>query len=215
MKAERGVIAVNEGLMVDVENDGRARIFAGGDIIDTPRTVAHAVASGKKAAIVMDCDRKGVDFAEVLDEIAIGDGPAISFSKYMGWKPLNPVRQNSRAVVDSEKIEYDYFDKAPQLKERSRPADVRKCCFEAYSSTFTEDNVQHEAARCMHCGRCTECDNCLIFCPDVSILVKGNGLFGYSIDYDYCKGCGICFTECPRHAITMIDEEIPIEEGAH
>lgn len=66
----------------------------------------------------------------------------------------------------------------------------------------------------MQCGRCNECDNCLIFCPDISVLVKGNGHFGYSIDYDYCKGCGICFTECPRHAMTMIDEELPIgEEG--
>ncbi len=214
VKTENGVIPVNEGLGVDVENHGKATIFAGGDIIDIPHTVAHAVASGKKAAIAMDCARKGVDFAEVLEEIAIGDGPAISFSRYMGWKPVNPVRQNSRVVVDSEKIEYDYFEKVPQVKEKIRPADVRKCSFEGYSTTLSEDEALHEAARCMHCGRCTECDNCLIFCPDVSILVIGNGHFGYSIDYDYCKGCGICFTECPRCAVTMIDAEIPIgEEG--
>ena len=156
-----------------------------------------------------------MDFAEVLGEIAIGDGPAISFSKYMEWKPVNPVRQNSRVVVDSEKMVYDYFDKAPQIKEKIRPADGRKCSFEAYSTAFSEDEALYEAARCMHCGRCTECDNCLIFCPDVSILVIGNGRFGYSIDYDYCKGCGICFTECPRHAMSMIDEEIPIEEGVN
>ncbi|HHH77643.1 MAG TPA: hypothetical protein ENL18_00310, partial [Thermoplasmatales archaeon] len=23
------------------------------------------------------------------------------------------------------------------------------------------------------------------------------------VDYDYCKGCGICASECPTHAIAM------------
>jgi pyruvate ferredoxin oxidoreductase delta subunit len=27
------------------------------------------------------------------------------------------------------------------------------------------------------------------------------------IDYDYCKGCGICANECPFDAIVMIEEE--------
>jgi len=214
VRTEKGIITVNEGLKVDVDNDGKAGIVAGGDIIGIPHTVIHAVASGKKAAIAMDCARKGVDFAQVLEEIAIGDGPAISFSKYMGWEPVNPVRQNNRVVVDSEKIVYDYFKKVRQVEHKMQAADLRKSSFEAYSSSFSEDEAQHEAARCMQCGRCTECDNCLIFCPDISVLVKGNGHFGYSIDYDYCKGCGICFTECPRHAMTMIDEELAIgEEG--
>jgi len=26
---------------------------------------------------------------------------------------------------------------------------------------------------------------------------------GYEIDYDYCKGCGICFEECPRNVISL------------
>ena len=27
------------------------------------------------------------------------------------------------------------------------------------------------------------------------------------IDYDYCKGCGICAAECPCGAIAMVPEE--------
>ncbi len=30
----------------------------------------------------------------------------------------------------------------------------------------------------------------------------------YGIDYDFCKGCGICATECPCGAIDMIPQRI-------
>jgi Pyruvate/2-oxoacid:ferredoxin oxidoreductase delta subunit len=26
------------------------------------------------------------------------------------------------------------------------------------------------------------------------------------VDYDFCKGCGICFSECPRGAISLKEE---------
>ena len=31
---------------------------------------------------------------------------------------------------------------------------------------------------------------------------------GYAIDLDYCKGCGMCVSECPCGAIQMEPEEI-------
>lgn len=212
---EKGVISVSQGLKIELVDDGLGQVFAGGDIIDQPHTVVHAVASGKKAAIAMDCDQRGVDFGDVLQETTIGEGPAMSFSRYMGWEPISPVRQNHHAVVDSEKIVYDYFVKAPQVKTDIQSPDIRKGSFEAFTRTLSKEKAQQEAARCIHCGRCTECNNCLIFCPDVSVLWKGKGQFGYAIDYDYCKGCAICVTECPRHAVNMIEEEIPVEEEIH
>jgi 2-oxoacid:acceptor oxidoreductase delta subunit (pyruvate/2-ketoisovalerate family) len=208
---EKQIISVSQGLKVELADNGLSQVFAGGDIIDQPHTVVHAVASGKKAAIAMDCDRKGLDLADMLKEITIGEGSAISFSKYMGWEPVNPIRQNNAEVVDSSKIVYDYFEKASQVKRDIQSPDIRKGSFEFYTRAFSKEEAQQEAARCMHCGRCTECNNCLIFCPDVSVLVKGNGHFGYDFDYDYCKGCGICFTECPRNAITMIQESTATE----
>jgi pyruvate ferredoxin oxidoreductase alpha subunit len=30
----------------------------------------------------------------------------------------------------------------------------------------------------------------------------------YAIDYDFCKGCGICAAECPCGAIEMVPEQI-------
>ncbi|MBW2129228.1 MAG: FAD-dependent oxidoreductase [Deltaproteobacteria bacterium] len=190
----------------------RAKWFAGGDIIDIPHTVIHAVGSGKRAAIAMDCDRKGIDFSTVRDEITIGSGPALSFSAYMGLAPIRPVRRNLREVVDSSKMIFDYFGKAPRKAEEILEPSARRTSFAPYRETFTGDEARREGDRCLHCGRCTECDNCLVFCPDMSVLPRGRDEFGYLFDYDYCKGCGICYTECPRHAITMVEEETPVPE---
>ncbi len=207
VKTEQGMALVDDGLKaLDEEGDG-GKIFAGGDMIAMPRTVAHAVAAGKRAAISMDCDRKGLDAARVFSTITAGDGPALRFSAYMEWEPEDSASRNPRKVVGRDRIVYDYFRKAPAIRvETSDPAS-RKKTFQDYRRTYTEKEARAEAERCMHCGRCTECDNCLIFCPDMSVLPHDDGRFGYAIDYDYCKGCGICCTECPRNAITMIDEE--------
>ena len=60
-----------------------------------------------------------------------------------------------------------------------------------------------EAHRCFNCGVCTGCDNCLVFCPDVAIR-KNRSPDAYAVLDQYCKGCGICARECPRHVITMV-----------
>ncbi len=49
--------------------------------------------------------------------------------------------------------------------------------------------------------RCNECLLCWIFCPEACMTKK------LEINYDYCKGCGICAVECPRNAIAMVKEE--------
>jgi pyruvate ferredoxin oxidoreductase delta subunit len=51
--------------------------------------------------------------------------------------------------------------------------------------------------------KCTTCLFCYIFCPDCSVLWNGEKV---EIDYDFCKGCGICANECPVGAIEMISE---------
>jgi len=47
------------------------------------------------------------------------------------------------------------------------------------------------------------CNICWLYCPDGSIA-RG---IPPRVDYDYCKGCGVCAKECPHHAITMIPEK--------
>jgi Pyruvate/2-oxoacid:ferredoxin oxidoreductase delta subunit len=41
--------------------------------------------------------------------------------------------------------------------------------------------------------------------PDNAVL-KIEGAHGYPIDYDYCKGYGLCVSEYPAGAITMEPE---------
>jgi pyruvate ferredoxin oxidoreductase delta subunit len=52
--------------------------------------------------------------------------------------------------------------------------------------------------------KCTKCLLCWIFCPDNSIVRREDD--SVEVDYDYCKGCGICANECPVKAIEMVEE---------
>jgi len=49
--------------------------------------------------------------------------------------------------------------------------------------------------------KCVKCLRCWIFCPEGSIKRNKNGTV--SINYEFCKGCGICAQECKVKAIIM------------
>jgi 2-oxoacid:acceptor oxidoreductase delta subunit (pyruvate/2-ketoisovalerate family) len=53
-------------------------------------------------------------------------------------------------------------------------------------------------------AKCVKCLRCWVFCPDACI--KRGEDDSISIDYVYCKGCGICANECPTSAISMTRE---------
>lgn len=52
------------------------------------------------------------------------------------------------------------------------------------------------------------CFNCWLYCPDCVV----SKTIPPVINYDYCKGCGICAEECPAGAITMVAESTPNTE---
>jgi pyruvate ferredoxin oxidoreductase gamma subunit len=55
------------------------------------------------------------------------------------------------------------------------------------------------------CGRCWWI--CSAYCPDGAINVERDGERERpSIDYEHCKGCLICASTCPWHAIASIPE---------
>jgi len=51
--------------------------------------------------------------------------------------------------------------------------------------------------------KCIKCWGCWIYCPDAAISRDSYPI----IDYEYCKGCGICATECPVDAIAIEREK--------
>jgi pyruvate ferredoxin oxidoreductase delta subunit len=53
-------------------------------------------------------------------------------------------------------------------------------------------------------GACKQCLLCWVNCPDSSIQVEGQAMIG--IDYEHCKGCGICAVECRFDALKMAPE---------
>ncbi len=53
--------------------------------------------------------------------------------------------------------------------------------------------------------KCIKCGVCLMYCPVNSIVREADG--SYRINYDFCKGCGICAHECKQQAIAMVVEK--------
>jgi 2-oxoacid:acceptor oxidoreductase delta subunit (pyruvate/2-ketoisovalerate family) len=192
-----------EGIVL-TQRDGSAGIkgiFAGGDLTSNQQTVAHAIGSGKKAAMAIDCYVKRKDSEEAIRQALIGEGPSISIFRHLhpGERPMNP------HVVTFEELNIDYFERSKRLRESKGLIKERIKGFGEVTSTLTEGMALEEAERCFSCGTCNECENCYVFCPDASIIKTGEFL-SHQVDYDFCKGCGICLSECPRGAISLKEE---------
>jgi len=52
---------------------------------------------------------------------------------------------------------------------------------------------------------CIDCLFCWLYCPDMAIELKEEGIS--EVNLDYCKGCGICVEVCPKKCICMEKEE--------
>ena len=79
--------------------------------------------------------------------------------------------------------------------------------FEERLIGYTQQEAQQEAARCMSCGLCFECDNCVMYCPQDAVFKvnKKQSTLGRYVDTDYnkCIGCHICADVCPTGYIQM------------
>jgi 2-oxoacid:acceptor oxidoreductase delta subunit (pyruvate/2-ketoisovalerate family) len=158
---------------------GHPGIFAGGDMVPSERTVTIAVGHGKQAARHIDAWLRGVDYAPAAKH------PVATFQSLNTW----------------------YYADAPKTVQPQLDRVRRQSTFDEVVKGLDESTALFEARRCLSCGNCFECDNCYGVCPDNAVIKLGPGQ-RFAIDYDYCKGCGICAVECPAGAIAMVPETI-------
>jgi len=199
MEVRGSIVPVDE-----LGNTGHAPVFAGGDIVDQPHSVAHALGSGKRAAVGIDCYlRRGA--GEAVGSV---DLQALRFAggnlAMARWHDADPVSRAApvNRVVDFEELNLNHFRSVPRHPDRELVVTECVAGFAEANLGMAGEVALAEAERCFNCGVCNECDLCLLFCPDIAIT---HGLNGnrYLIDMDYCKGCGICAAECPRGAMAM------------
>ncbi len=113
---------------------------------------------------------------------AIGDGARVATLARAWFDECAQPAPRPTGVVRPAELRFSYFD--PTLRASPRDAPT-------------------EALRCMSCGRCTQCDTCLVYCPE-GVILRAEG--GYAVDLTQCKGCGVCARECPRASIQMVAE---------
>jgi heterodisulfide reductase subunit A-like polyferredoxin len=113
-------------------------IFAGGDATTGPWIAIEAVASGKEAAISIDRYLRGEDL-------------------YEGRPKPKP---------EKARFEEIYADqpKAPRERMERLSIDERIKGFSEVKEGFTEEQAKREALRCLNCGLCSECLQCVALC---------------------------------------------------
>jgi NADPH-dependent glutamate synthase beta subunit-like oxidoreductase len=187
-----------------VTRDGAPFLY-GGDLTNDIKNVTQAIASGKQAAMILDTYfREGLDrIGPRLEACTVGSGPSLSMEIYMG----GPRSKRSPHVVQYSEINTDYFQFEPRISQPRLLVEERVKTFAEIDLKISANLAIREAERCFNCGVCNQCDNCFLFCPDVAAL-RGSDKENRHIDYDYCKGCGLCAVECPRNAMTLGEEGI-------
>lgn len=175
-------LSIEKGI---VQVDGFMRtnvpgIYAGGDMVPGDRNVTAAIGHGYKAAYAIDCYLKGEE----------------------------PKQHPKRTIATFDTLNTWYYSDAPKTVRPMLDLVRRQSTFDEVQHGLTEENALFEARRCMSCGNCLQCDNCYGVCPDNAVIKTGDDNVPYIFNYDYCKGCAVCATECPCGAIKMEPEAI-------
>ncbi|MDH5408867.1 MAG: NAD(P)-binding protein [Gammaproteobacteria bacterium] len=117
--------------------------------------------------------------------------------------------RSAAEIIPSDKLFLGHFQYTSRLKrEEDVPSsDEVLGHFQERMRGYTEEQAVKEADRCMSCGMCFECDNCVIFCPQDAIFrtPKKQATMGRYVttDYSKCVGCHICQDVCPTGYIDM------------
>ncbi len=112
-------------------------------------------------------------------------------------------------IIPAEDLFLGHFNYTPRNKREHIAVGSDEVIghFQERLVPLADDKAVAEAKRCMSCGMCFECDNCVVFCPQAAVKrtpakEKTTGRYVYT-DYDRCIGCHICADVCPTGYIQM------------
>ena len=117
--------------------------------------------------------------------------------------------RSDRYVISHKELYLGHFPYTPRNRRQvvTLTAEEALNNFEERLIPLLEAQSQAEAKRCMSCGQCFECDNCVVYCPQTAVykVRKTETMTGRYVatDYDKCIGCHICADVCPTGYIQM------------
>ena len=158
---------------------------------DLSKYIVREIAAGKFAAMVIDISFQNAALDSVR-QFTSGRLGALSMESYRQRRRSNSSHRTEHVVRFSD-LNTASFRKS----DRIQPSQS--------DGLYSKQQAARSARRCFKCGICTFCKKCDDYCPDLSIYVDAKQKFR-EIDYDHCKGCGICAAECPRAAIDWVKE---------
>lgn len=203
---------------------GRHGHYAGGDIV-RPHLLTSAIGHGRIAARSIDEYLAGVesrrrprvdgirfDMAERLrragQAVTSTDAP-VRGTDTSGFAIHNFEDRSTHDIATHEELFLGQFPYVPRHRRRERQigSDEVLGDFDERLYALSDEEAVVEADRCMSCGLCIQCDNCLIYCPQhaVSRVPPQERTLGRYVRTDYarCIGCHICHDVCPTGYIKM------------
>jgi Pyruvate/2-oxoacid:ferredoxin oxidoreductase delta subunit len=216
----KGAIASDKNYQVQ----GQTGMFVGGDVV-RPHLLTTAIGQGAIAADGIDrflngehlekrpkIDVHGFDLMRKLVEKGLPvtqiEEPTWGTDRSTG-AIHNYDNRSDRYVIPHTELFLGHFNYTPRNRRKivSLTAEEALSNFEERLLPLLEAQTQAEAKRCMSCGQCFECDNCVVYCPQTAVfkVPKSKSTTGRYVDTDYtkCIGCHICKDVCPTGYIQM------------
>jgi len=220
----RGALAADKNYQVQAGGQAQAGVFCGGDVI-RPHLLTTAVGHGAIAADGIDRHLRGqaqdkrpkIDvhsFDLMRKLVEKGQAPTTIDEPLRGTDRSKGAIHNfdnrsDRYVISHKELFLGHFPYTPRHHRQviTLTADEALNNFEERMLPLLEAQAQAEAKRCMSCGLCFECDNCVVYCPQTAVfkVKKAQATTGRYVDTDYnkCVGCHICKDVCPTGYIQM------------
>ncbi len=203
---------------------GHEGVFAGGDIL-RPHLLTTAIGHGSIAAdgintylLGLDLDKRPKIDAHQFDLMRKMVEKGLKFTE--NHEPMRGTDSSNAAVhnfddrsehyvIPHDKLFLGHFSIVKRNKRNIITLDKQSALgnFEDRLGVLSQEQAVAEAKRCMSCGMCFECDNCVVYCPQIAVfkVPKGQSTLGRYVDTDYnkCIGCHICAEVCPTGYIQM------------